>query len=38
MDPADARLLIQEELFLDGDPEKDLATFVTTGWDRTSPS
>jgi glutamate decarboxylase len=32
MDPADARLLIEEELFLDGDPEKNLATFVTT-WD-----
>jgi glutamate decarboxylase len=30
MDPADARLLIEEELFLDGDPEKNLATFVTT--------
>jgi glutamate decarboxylase len=30
MDPADARLLIDEELFLDGDPEKNLATFVTT--------
>jgi glutamate decarboxylase len=30
MDSADARLLIEEELFLDGDPEKNLATFVTT--------
>jgi glutamate decarboxylase len=30
MNPADARLLIEEELFLDGDPEKNLATFVTT--------
>jgi glutamate decarboxylase len=30
MDPADARLLIEEELLLDGDPEKNLATFVTT--------
>jgi glutamate decarboxylase len=30
MDPEDARLLITEELLLDGDPEKNLATFVTT--------
>src|SRR5215218_3452924 len=30
MDPSSARLLIQEELFIDGDPEKNLATFVTT--------
>jgi len=30
MDPADARLLIDQELLLDGDPEKNLATFVTT--------
>jgi glutamate decarboxylase len=30
MDPADARLLIEEELYLDGDPDKNLATFVTT--------
>ena len=30
MDPAAARLLIEEELLLDGDPEKNLATFVTT--------
>jgi glutamate decarboxylase len=30
MDPADARLLIEQELLLDGDPEKNLATFVTT--------
>jgi glutamate decarboxylase len=30
MDPASARLLIEEELFIDGDPEKNLATFVTT--------
>jgi len=30
MDPADARLLIEAELFIDGDPEKNLATFVTT--------
>jgi glutamate decarboxylase len=30
MDPADAKLLIEEELFLDGDPERNLATFVTT--------
>jgi glutamate decarboxylase len=30
MDPADARLLVEEELLLDGDPEKNLATFVTT--------
>jgi glutamate decarboxylase len=30
MDPASTRLLIEEELFTDGDPEKNLATFVTT--------
>ena len=30
MDPEDARLLIDQELLLDGDPEKNLATFVTT--------
>jgi glutamate decarboxylase len=30
MDPQDARLLIDQELLLDGDPEKNLATFVTT--------
>jgi glutamate decarboxylase len=30
MDPTDARLLIDQELLLDGDPEKNLATFVTT--------
>jgi glutamate decarboxylase len=30
MDPSDARMLITEELLLDGDPEKNLATFVTT--------
>jgi glutamate decarboxylase len=30
MDPSDARLLIEAELFIDGDPEKNLATFVTT--------
>jgi glutamate decarboxylase len=30
MNPADARLLIEEELFVEGDPEKNLATFVTT--------
>jgi glutamate decarboxylase len=30
MDPADARLLIEEELLLDGDPDRNLATFVTT--------
>jgi glutamate decarboxylase len=30
MNPEDARLLIGEELLLDGDPEKNLATFVTT--------
>ena len=30
MDPASTRLLIEEELFIDGDPEKNLATFVTT--------
>jgi len=30
MDPVDAKYLIQEELFLDGDPERNLATFVTT--------
>jgi glutamate decarboxylase len=30
MDPEATRLLIQEELLLDGDPEKNLATFVTT--------
>jgi glutamate decarboxylase len=30
MDPGAARLLIEEELLLDGDPEKNLATFVTT--------
>jgi glutamate decarboxylase len=30
MDPMAARLLIEEDLLLDGDPEKNLATFVTT--------
>jgi glutamate decarboxylase len=30
MDPIDAHLLIEQELLLDGDPEKNLATFVTT--------
>ena len=30
MDPMDAKYLIEEELFLDGDPERNLATFVTT--------
>jgi glutamate decarboxylase len=30
MDPVDAHLLIEQELLLDGDPEKNLATFVTT--------
>ena len=31
MDPADAHLrLIEQELLLDGDPERNLATFVTT--------
>src|SRR5262245_66592794 len=30
MDPKDAKYLIEEELFLDGDPERNLATFVTT--------
>jgi glutamate decarboxylase len=30
MDPEATRLLLQEELLLDGDPEKNLATFVTT--------
>ena len=30
MDAADAHLLIEQELLLDGDPEKNLATFVTT--------
>ncbi len=30
MDPEDARILIDQELLLDGDPEKNLATFVTT--------
>jgi glutamate decarboxylase len=30
LDPASTRLLIEAELFLDGDPEKNLATFVTT--------
>ena len=30
MDPVDAKYLIEEELFLDGDPERNLATFVTT--------
>jgi glutamate decarboxylase len=30
MDAEDARLLITEELLLDGNPEKNLATFVTT--------
>jgi glutamate decarboxylase len=29
-DPEDVRLLIEEELLLDGDPEHNLATFVTT--------
>jgi glutamate decarboxylase len=29
-DPRFARMLIEEELLLDGDPEKNLATFVTT--------
>jgi glutamate decarboxylase len=30
MHPADARLLIEEELLLDSEPERNLATFVTT--------
>ena len=30
MDPVDAKYLIEEELLLDGDPERNLATFVTT--------
>jgi glutamate decarboxylase len=30
MDPTAARMLIEEELLLDGDPDKNLATFVTT--------
>jgi glutamate decarboxylase len=30
MDPKDARLLIEEELLLDSDPDRNLATFVTT--------
>ena len=30
MDPRAARMLVEEELLLDGDPEKNLATFVTT--------
>jgi glutamate decarboxylase len=30
MDPEDARLLIEEELLLDSEPERNLATFVTT--------
>ena len=30
MDPVSTRLLIEEELFIDGDPDKNLATFVTT--------
>jgi glutamate decarboxylase len=30
MDPTSTRLLIEEELFLDGDPQRNLATFVTT--------
>src|SRR5690242_20824790 len=30
MDPVDAHRLIEQELLLDGDPEKNLATFVTT--------
>src|SRR5262245_45032736 len=30
MNPQDARLLIEEELLLDGEPERNLATFVTT--------
>ncbi len=30
MDPEATRILIEEELLLDGDPEKNLATFVTT--------
>jgi glutamate decarboxylase len=30
MDPEATKLLIEEELLLDGDPEKNLATFVTT--------
>ena len=36
MDPIDAHLLIEQELLLDGDPEKNLATFVTPGWVPTS--
>ena len=30
MDPQDARLLIEEELLLDSEPDRNLATFVTT--------
>ncbi len=30
MDPEDARLLIEEELLLDSEPDRNLATFVTT--------
>ncbi len=30
MNPQDARLLIEEELLLDSEPERNLATFVTT--------
>src|SRR5262249_35629425 len=30
MNPEDARLLIREELLLDSDPDRNLATFVTT--------
>lgn len=30
MDPKDARLLIEEELLLDSEPDRNLATFVTT--------
>jgi glutamate decarboxylase len=30
MDPQDARLLIEEDLLLDSEPERNLATFVTT--------
>jgi glutamate decarboxylase len=32
MSAPDAYQLIQEEMELDGDPGRNLATFVTTGW------
>ena len=38
MDPVDAHQLIEQELFLDGDPETNLATFVTTWMGPTSRS